>query len=159
MAALVNCWLAPWLVFHFCLGALALARHTAPHIPLTPPGMSYDEGRAALGGSVTLLLPGWMRFIVHGANYAAVQQVAASVPFHGAARAHEALRQRLGPYLTEAAPSLQLLLNVVYKWQVYDEQRGTYVTIDEAAARRGGGEQAQRQQQQQEGGTASVAMQ
>jgi fatty acid desaturase len=143
----------PWLVFHCCLSTMTLARHTAPHIPFRPFGLQYDEGQAALGGCVTLLLPKWMLYIVHNFNYTAVQQVASSVPFHSAPEAHEALRQRLGPYLTEAQPSMELLRNLIFKWQVYDPQQETYVTIDQALAQEPQ-QQVQQQGEQQQWGQA-----
>eukprot|EP00798_Chlamydomonas_sp_ICE-L_P013051 gene13051-3590_t len=90
ISALVSVWLMPLLVFHVWLSTLTIVQHTAPHIPFKMAGLDYDLGQAAVSGTVTATLP---------------------------REATEQLRERLGPYMTEAPLSLKLLANIITCWQ------------------------------------------
>lgn len=68
-AAVVSCWLLPWLVFHTWMGTLSLLRHTAPHIPFRAANDGYDWGRATICGTVTVRLPRWLETLLNNANY------------------------------------------------------------------------------------------
>jgi hypothetical protein len=46
--------------------------------------------------------------------------------------AHQHLRQRLGPYLTEASLNARLVLNLMTAWLVFDPAKATYVDWDAA---------------------------
>ncbi len=76
------------------------------------------------------------------------------VPFYHAPAATEAIRRKLGPYLTEARLNGKLLRNLIEKWQVsaylsflphcrtlvhsvasiqvYDEDKKTYISFNQA---------------------------
>lgn len=135
---LVGWWLMPWLVFNGWLGLLSIAQHTAPHIPVVEEGYEYDHGQAIVNGTVTLLLPRWLESLVSAANLGLPRMLSISIPRYNIRAAHEELRAKLGPYLTEANlfdPTL--LRNLWTRWLVYDEGRRRYVDFDgaeEAAA-------------------------
>nr|ANF04698.1 omega-6 fatty acid desaturase [Chlamydomonas sp. ICE-L] len=132
ISALVSVWLMPLLVFHVWLSTLTIVQHTAPHIPFKMAGLDYDLGQAAVSGTVTATLPRWLEYILNDANYHLPQHLDPTVPCYHAREATEQLRERLGPYMTEAPLSLKLLANIITCWQVYDEESNTYMTFDEA---------------------------
>lgn len=132
VAGWASWWLAPWLVFHAWLSLLTLVAHTAPHIPFVRLGPEFDPAQAVVNGTVTLVLPRWLEVLLHDANYHLPQHLSLGVPMERARQAYGHLRERLGPYLTEARLSFTLLNNLLLRWAVYDEQRGTYIDFHDA---------------------------
>ncbi|KAI8474562.1 MAG: hypothetical protein J3K34DRAFT_492834 [Monoraphidium minutum] len=132
---LVGWWLMPWLVFLGWQGLVATAQSTAPHIPFVPEGLEYDHGQAVVNGTVTLDLPRWLEPLVGAANLTLPRTLSISIPWYRLRGAHEELRAKLGPYLTEA-PLLSptLLLNLSTRWLVFDGAARRYTTFDGAAA-------------------------
>ncbi|GLI60987.1 hypothetical protein VaNZ11_003244 [Volvox africanus] len=124
-------YLVPWLVFHFWMSTLSMLQHTAPHIPFRAEGEGYDYGRATICGTVTVRLPRPLELLLNDANYTLPQLVAPGLPGFHAREAYGHMRERLLPYLTEATLSVKLLTNHITKWQVYDEERETYLPMDE----------------------------
>ncbi|GIL81457.1 hypothetical protein Vretimale_973 [Volvox reticuliferus] len=124
-------YLLPWLVFHFWMSTLSMLQHTAPHIPFRAEDEGYDYGRATICGTVTVRLPRPLELLLNDANYTLPQLVAPGLPGFHAREAYAYMRERLLPYLTEATLSIKLLTNHITKWQVYDEERETYLPMDE----------------------------
>jgi len=127
-----NCWFMPWLVFHTWLSLLTLLQHTAPHVPFARGDGDYDVAQATLNGTITVSFPRWLEWVLNDANYHLPQHLRPDVPFYHAREATQALRQRLGPYMSEGVMSGRLLRNVVERWQVFDEGRATYITLERA---------------------------
>jgi len=134
LAAWFDCWLMPWLVFHFWLSTLTLLQHTAPHVPFEPPGPKYDAGQAAVNGTVTVALPAWLEKVINYANYHLPQHLAGGVPFYRAKSATASIEAKLQPFVNRARFNGRLLRNLVERWQVYDEDKRTYVTFAQAVA-------------------------
>lgn len=141
----VDCWLAPWLIFHFWLGLITMLQHTAPHIPMTvldkngslPVAgrdvMGYDEAKAAINGTVTVRFPKWIELLIANANYHLPQHFSGvPIPFYHAPAATAALKKKLGPFMSFATINGRLLRNLLEKWQLYDEDRQTYVSFRQA---------------------------
>ena len=139
LGAWCSYWLMPWLVFHGWLSLITLIQHTAPHIPFVPSGSEYDEGRAAVSGTVTLQLPRWLAFIINDVNYHVPQHLSNAIPFYHLHAAYKHLADRLGPYLTECTLNPTLLTNLITAWQVYDEEQQMYITVNEALETEEGG--------------------
>lgn len=69
---------------------------------------------------------------MNDANYHLPQHLHGGVPFYHARAATEAIRAKLGPFMTTAHLNGRLVRALFEKWQVYDEARGTYVTMQQA---------------------------
>lgn len=54
------------------------------------------------------------------------------MPFYHSKAATDSIREKLGPYLTEAKLNGKLVRNLIERWQVYDEEKQTYVTFQQA---------------------------
>ena len=78
------------------------------------------------------LMRRWLEFVLNYANYHLPQHIRGQVPFYHAQAATESIRQKLGPYLTEANLNGKLVRNLIEKWQVYDEEKQTYVSFQQA---------------------------
>ena len=74
----------------------------------------------------------WLEFVLNYANFHLPQHLRGEVPFYNAPAATEAIRLRLGPYLTEADLNGRLVRNLIERWQVFDEERKTYITFQQA---------------------------
>lgn len=128
-SAWFDCWLMPWLVFHMWASLLTLLQHTAPQVPFDTPGASYDVTRAAVNGTVTVLLPGWLERVLNYANYHLPQHLSGSVPFYHAKAATAALESRLSPFLNVAAVNGRLLRNLMERWQVCLRRVSVFVSV------------------------------
>ncbi|GAX75554.1 hypothetical protein CEUSTIGMA_g2997.t1 [Chlamydomonas eustigma] len=133
VGAWFDLWFMPWIVFHVWLSFITLLHHTAPHVPFVGGRQQdYDAAQAILNGTVTVTLPRWLEFLINYANYHLPQHLRNDVPFYHAKQATEAIRQKLGPYLTETKLSGRLVRNLVERWQVYDEDKQTYIPFQKA---------------------------
>jgi hypothetical protein len=65
-------------------------------------------------------------------------------------QAHLVLRERLGPYITEARPNFKLLLGLTTAWVVYDERGQRYLDFADAEAALSPCDQRWQGQQQQQ---------
>jgi fatty acid desaturase len=78
------------------------------------------------------LIRRWLEFVLNDANYHLPQHLHGGVPFYHARAATEAIKAKLGPFITTAQLNGRLVRALFEKWQVYDEARGTYTTMQQA---------------------------
>lgn len=133
LGSLIDIWLAPWLVFHSWMGLMTLLQHTAPHLPLHDPS-THDESSSAINGTVTVDMPRWLEVLLNNAGHHLPQHLHTllPVPFYHARAATEAIKRKLGPYMTTASLNPRLIRNLLEKWQVYDEDKRTFITFRQA---------------------------
>ena len=133
VGTLFDVWLGPWLVFHSWMGLVTLIQHTAPHLPLHR-GSDHDESHSAVNGTVTVEMPRWLEVLLNNAGHHLPQHLHTflPVPFYHARDATEAIKRKLGPYMTVATLNPRLIRNLLERWQVYDEDKLTYITFRQA---------------------------